>query len=100
VKSSSVFSGRIGIVIETAPGQFMSVVLRGRSATIEREVDDVTDYFADSFKRYAPSNRMRIEVEGYVMSEQETAANDAAWVTKAAGEIEAPRRALSDREGA
>lgn len=90
----SVFAGRIGVVIETAPGHFTTVVMRGRTASIEREIDDVTDHFTDSFRRFAPSNRIRIELEGYLMSEQETAADDAAWVTDAAPELDATRREL------
>lgn len=91
---ASVFAGRIGVVIETAPGHFMTVVLRGTKANIEREADDVTDYFADSFRRFVPSNRIKIELEGFLIDQSEASADDAAWVTQAAAEIEAPKREL------
>ena len=88
----SVYAGRIGVVIETTPGHFVSVVLRGTKANIEHELDDATDYFTDSFRRRAPSNRVKIELEGFLIDEQQATADDAAWVTKAAAEIgPAPR---------
>ncbi|NMO52010.1 hypothetical protein HH310_12480 [Actinoplanes sp. TBRC 11911] len=87
---TSVFAGRIGVVIETAPGRFMTVVMRGIKADIEREVEDVTDIYVDTFRRFAPSNRVRIELEGHLIDQSEGGAEDAAWVTQAAAEIEAP----------
>lgn len=90
----SVYAGRIGVVIETAPGHFMTVVLRGTKANIEREFDDVTDYFADTFRRSMPSNRIKIELEGFLIDQSEATSDDAAWVTRAAAEIDAPTREL------
>jgi hypothetical protein len=91
---STVFAGRIGVVIETSPGHFMTVVMRGTKADIEREVDDVTDYFADSFRRFAPSNRIKIQLEGFLIDQSEATGDDAAWVTQAAAEIDAPKPEL------
>lgn len=85
---SSVYAGRIGVVIETSPGHFTTVVLRGTKANIEREFDDVTDYFADTFRRSMPSSRIKIELEGFLIDQSEATGDDAAWVTQAAAEIE------------
>lgn len=89
---ASVYAGRIGVVIETAPGHFTSVVLRGTKASIERDYDDATDYFRDAFRRYVPSSHIKIELEGFLIEESE--GYDATWVTRAAAEIEPPQREL------
>jgi hypothetical protein len=86
---SGVFAGRIGVVIETAPGHFMTVVMRGTKADIEREFDDVTD-FTDTFRVRVPSSLIKIQLEGFLIDQSEATADDAAWVTQAAAEIEAP----------
>jgi hypothetical protein len=93
---SSVFAGRIGVVIETAPGHFITVVMRGTKANIEREYDDVTDYFADTFRRCVPSSRIKIELEGFLIDQSQATADDAAWVTEATSEIEEPKRAIEN----
>lgn len=92
----SVFAGRIGVVIETTPGHFMTVVMRGTKATIERDADEDT-HFGDTYRRFVPSDRIRIELEGHLIDQAETSAGDAAWVTQAAAEIEAAPRELPDR---
>jgi hypothetical protein len=90
----SVFAGRIGVVIETAPGHFMTVVMRGTKADIEYEADDVTDYFTDTFRRFAPSNRIKIQLEGFLIDQSEATGDDAAWVTDAAPELPAATREI------
>lgn len=90
----SMYAGRIGVVIETAPGHFMTVVLRGTKVNIERETDDATDYFSDAFRTFVPSDRIKIELEGILVDQSQATGDDAAWVTQAAAEIEPPTREL------
>jgi hypothetical protein len=92
---TSVYAGRIGVVIETAPGHFMTVVLRGTKANIHREADEDTRW-GDTYRRFVASDRIRIELEGYLIDQAEATGDDAAWVTQAAAEIEAAPRELTD----
>jgi hypothetical protein len=97
---SGIWAGRVGVVIETAPGHFMTVVMRGTKADIEREVDDDTSYFTGTYRRYVPSSRIKIKLEGMLIDHQDTAsADDAAWVAKAAPELPAATHELESEVG-
>lgn len=85
------FRGRVGMVIEVGPQQFVSYRLRGVQVTTEH-VQERDDFYAYDFLARTRSRPtlVRMEIEGYLDSQEWT--TPPSWAEEPQGEIEATRQ--------
>lgn len=94
--NGAAFNGRVGVIIEVAPNQFVQYVLKGVQGTIDVELADpeaisVSDLLSPIWAT-APS-LVTMHLTGYLASREE--AERPAWVApEPAGQLDAGQRVI------